>query len=169
MDLRELFRTETSPWAFLIRFAVGFVFLTEGLNKLINPAERGVGRFEGLGLPAPELFAGGVAGIEIVAGTLLIAGLFTRAAALVLAGVALTAIVLTKLPVLLGTGFLTFGGVDASFYGLWGFLYEWRLDFAMFVGSIYLVLAGPGKGSFDERLFGQDPVLDRVRNAVRTT
>jgi uncharacterized membrane protein YphA (DoxX/SURF4 family) len=165
MNWKRLFRTETSPWAFLIRFAVGFVFLTEGLNKLVNPAERGVGRFEGLGFPAPEVFATGVAGIEILAGTLLILGLFTRVAALVLAVVALNAIVLTKLPVLLGTGILTFGGVDASFYGVWGFLYEWRLDFTMFVGAIYLVLAGPGKGSLDERLFGGEPVLDRVRSA----
>jgi putative oxidoreductase len=164
----RLFQQEVSPWAIILRLGVGLVFLTEGLNKFIHPGERGPGRFADLGFPAPELVANMIGVVEIIAGTLLILGLFTRVAALVLAGVALTAIVLTKLPVLLGTGIFIFGGVDASFYGIWGFLYEWRLDFTMFVGAIYLVLAGPGKGSLDDRLFDEEPVLNRVHKAVQT-
>ncbi len=107
------------------------------------------------------MLAGLVAGIGIAAGVALILGLFTRVAAFLLVGVAATAIVLTKLPVLLGTGFLAFGGVDAGFYGLWGFLYEWRLDFSMLVGSLFLLVAGPGARSLDERL-GTRSVFDRL-------
>jgi putative oxidoreductase len=164
----RLFRPEVSPWAIILRFAVGFVFLTEGLNKFINPDERGPGRFEGLGFPAPELVANAIGVVEVLAGSMLILGFLTRFAAIFLAGVALNAIVLTKLPVLLGAPIGPFTGVDASFYGVWGFLYEWRLDFAMFMGSIYLVAAGPDRRSLDAYLFGEEPVLTRLRSAVRS-
>lgn len=38
----------------LIRFLVGAIFLSEGIQKFLFPAELGVGRFARIGLSAPE-------------------------------------------------------------------------------------------------------------------
>jgi uncharacterized membrane protein YphA (DoxX/SURF4 family) len=164
----RLFRPEVSPWALILRFAVGFVFLTEGLNKFVNPVERGPGRFADLGFPAPELVASTIGIVEIIAGSMLILGFLTRFAAIFLLGVALNAIALTKLPILLGAPIGPFTGVDASFYGVWGFLYEWRLDFVLFMSSLYLVAAGPDGRSLDAYLFGEEPILTRTREVIRS-
>lgn len=52
------------------------------------------------------------------------------------------AIVLTKLPELRPGGF---GGVE----GLWGVAHDARTDFAMLLGLIFLLRAGPGRWSLD--------------------
>ena len=59
---------------------MGAVFLSEGIQKFLFPAALGVGRFIKIGIPAPQFFAPFVGVVEIVCGTLLIVGLFTRLA-----------------------------------------------------------------------------------------
>src|SRR5580693_10010540 len=66
--------------ALIMRLMVGGVFLSEGILKFVY-TNQGVGRFTKLGIPAPELTANFVGGLEMVGGLLLIAGLFTRAIA----------------------------------------------------------------------------------------
>ena len=39
----------------LIRLMVGIVFLSEGIQKFLYPAEQGAGRFAKIGIPSPEL------------------------------------------------------------------------------------------------------------------
>ena len=39
----------------LIRLMVGIVFLSEGIQKFLYPAEMGPGRFAKIGIPSPEL------------------------------------------------------------------------------------------------------------------
>ena len=85
----------------LIRLIVGLVFLSEGIQKFIYPAELGVGRFTKIGIPAPEFFAPFVGVVEIVCGSLLIIGLMTRLAAVPLIIDMLVAIASTKIPILL--------------------------------------------------------------------
>jgi uncharacterized membrane protein YphA (DoxX/SURF4 family) len=64
----------------LIRILVGWVFLTEGIQKFLFPAALGVGRFAKIGIPAPHFFAPFVGAVEITCGLLLIVGLLTRLA-----------------------------------------------------------------------------------------
>jgi len=62
----------------LIRILVGWVFLSEGIQKFLFPESLGVGRFTKIGIPLPQLMAPFVGVTEIICGALLSAGLFTR-------------------------------------------------------------------------------------------
>ena len=80
-------------WAPLLaaRVTVGWVFLQSGWGKLHN-LEGVTQFFASLGIPAPQLQAPLVAGIEFAGGLLLLLGLATRFTALPLIGVMLVAI-----------------------------------------------------------------------------
>ncbi|HYH56400.1 MAG TPA: hypothetical protein VD772_07300 [Anseongella sp.] len=52
--LRRIIQTGSSKTACLIRFMVGAVFLSEGLQKFLYPGQLGSGRFEKTGFPQPE-------------------------------------------------------------------------------------------------------------------
>jgi uncharacterized membrane protein YphA (DoxX/SURF4 family) len=138
MDIRPLTQTDARA-AVLIRVLVGAVFMSEGTQKFLFPQELGVGRFTKIGIPAPELTAPFVGGVEIVCGTLLILGLFTRLAAIPLIVTMLVAIVTTKIPILLNEGF-------------WAMAHEARTDASMLVGSVFLLMVGSGAWSLDGRL-----------------
>src|SRR5256885_16812323 len=64
----------------LVRLLVGWVFLSEGIQKILFPATLGVGRFKKIGIPAAHFFAPFVGVVEIVCGTLLIVGLLASLA-----------------------------------------------------------------------------------------
>lgn len=130
---------------------VGSVFLAEGIQKFLYPAEVGAGRFARIGIPQPELLGPAVGGIEIVCGTLVLIGLFTRFAVVPLLGVMAAAIVTTKVPILLGQELGPFQLRSLPYYGFWGFAHETRTDFAMVMGSLFLLIAGPGPLSLDAR------------------
>src|SRR2546425_748043 len=66
----------------LIRLIVGAVFLSEGIQKFLFPADLGVGRFVKIGIPAPQVTAPFVGVVEIVCGGLIMLGLLTRFAAI---------------------------------------------------------------------------------------
>ncbi len=123
----------------LIRILVGWVFISEGIQKFLFPAQLGVGRFEKIGLPAPHILAPFVGAVEIVCGALLLAGLFTRLAAVPLLGVIAVAIATTKIPMLAKTG-------------VWSMLHEARTDFSMLLGLVFLLTTGAGTLSLDARL-----------------
>ena len=89
----------------LIRLSVGSIFLSEGIQKFLFPEALGVGRFIKIGIPAPEQLAPFVGAVEIVCGALLLLGLFSRLAVMPLLAVIGTALVTTKVPMLLKDGF----------------------------------------------------------------
>jgi putative oxidoreductase len=60
---KKIFKTDNSKSAILIRLMVGAVFLSEGIQKFLFPAVRGAGRFESIGLPAPEFLGSFVGGL----------------------------------------------------------------------------------------------------------
>ncbi len=68
-----------------LRLLSGSVFVVFGVGKFVNHASE-LASFKTYGLPAPEVFVAAIGVIELVGGALLIAGLLTRPAALVLAG-----------------------------------------------------------------------------------
>lgn len=117
---------------------VGWVFLSEGIQKFLFPAALGVGRFAKIGIPAPAFFGPFVGVVEIVCGALLIVGLITRRASIPLLIDILVAIATTKLPMLSKSGF-------------WATMHEARTDFCMLLGLSFLLIAGSGTLSIDER------------------
>jgi putative oxidoreductase len=124
----------------LIRAVVGAVFLSEGIQKFLFPAELGVGRFMRIGIPAPEIMAPFDGTFEIVCGVLMLVGLFTRLAAIPMIINMLVAISTTKIPMLVKNGF-------------WAMAHEARTDWAMLLGSLFLLIVGSGPWSLDARLF----------------
>ena len=123
----------------LLRLLVGWVFLSEGVQKFLFPAALDAGRFQKIGIPAPSFTGPFVGGVEIVCGALLIAGLFTAFAAIPLLIDIAVAIAATKIPMLLKQGF-------------WAAMHEGRTDFCMLVGLFAILLLGAGSLSLDERL-----------------
>jgi putative oxidoreductase len=122
----------------LVRVLVGSVFLSEGIQKFLFPEALGAGRFAKIGIPAPQYSAPLVGTVEIVAGTLLLLGLLTRLAALLLRVDIVVAIATTKLPMLAK--------------GFWATAHEARTDWSMLLGLLFLLAAGAGSRSIDARL-----------------
>lgn len=121
---------------FLLRLLVGWVFLTEGMQKFLDPSALGPGRFAKIGIPLPQFTAPFVGVIEIVCGALLIIGLHTLFILLPLFIDIATAIATTKIPMLFKQGF-------------WPAMHEARTDFCMLVGLIAIALLGAGNLSLD--------------------
>lgn len=136
----------------LIRIIVGSVFLSEGIQKFLFSDEVGVGRFAKIGIPSPEFTAPFVGVVESVCGALILLGLLTRLAAIPLIIDMLVAILSTKIPILLGYGFWGFSLRNVPYYGFWGMAHEARTDFAMLLGSVFLLIVGAGARSLDARL-----------------
>lgn len=68
----------------VLRLLSGGVFVVFGIGKFVNHASE-LASFKSYGLPAPEIFVVVIGLVELVGGVLVIIGVFTRAAALVLA------------------------------------------------------------------------------------
>ena len=77
------------------RLALGVVFVQSGWGKL-HDLPRVVDYFASLDIPAPQLQAPFVAGVELAGGALLLAGLFTRVAAVPLAATMVVALLTAK-------------------------------------------------------------------------
>jgi len=122
---------------FLIRLAVGLIFSTQGLLKYIDP-NMGVVRFTRIGFPHPYFTAHFAGEFEIVCGLLVLAGLWTRVAAIPLIVIISTAIAATKIPELFRAN-----------QGLWFMVSDARTDFAMLCCLLSLIAAGGGNWSLD--------------------
>ncbi len=123
----------------LLRLVVGFVFLSEGIQKFLFQGSLGIGRFTKIGLPFPHFLGYFVPIFEVGCGALVLTGLFTRLASIPLTIIMLVAIASTKIPILMNEGF-------------WKMAHEARTDWAMLLGSIILLLLGAGKFSLDSYL-----------------
>jgi uncharacterized membrane protein YphA (DoxX/SURF4 family) len=139
-----------------VRAAIAFVFITGGLQKLMYPEALDAGRFSALGLPSPDTLATVVAAIEIACGALILLGLFTRLAALVLLLDTVLVIAATKVPILLGHGYWGFADPTGPI-GFWSMAQQARADIAMLLGCAFLVSVGPGGISIDHRYLRRGP------------
>lgn len=133
----------------LIRLMVGAIFLAEGIQKFLYPIELGSGRFERIGIPLPEVMGPFVGGVETVCGLFVLVGLFTRFAAIPLLVTITVALISTKVPILLGHGFWGFSLRELPRYGFLSMMHEARNDSCMFLGSLFLIIAGAGHWSVD--------------------
>ena len=141
--LEKLLKTELSSTVIFIRLMVGAIFLSEGIQKFLYPAEVGAGRFAKIGLPSPEILAPFVGTFEIICGGLVLLGLLTRLAVIPLLIIMAVAITTTKIPILINSGF-------------WKMAHESRTDFSMVMGSLFLLVVGGGKWSIDMKLFSRN-------------
>ena len=139
MVRNRTFSLDRQAWGILLlRVLVGWVFLSEGIQKLLFPATLGVGRFVKIGIPVPQFSAPFVGIVELVCGALVIVGLFTTWAAILLLIDIAVAISTTKIPMLVHSGF-------------WAAMHEARTDFSMLLGLASILLLGSGRFSFDGR------------------
>lgn len=133
---KKLLQTSNTTSIIIIRLMVGMVFLSEGLQKFIFPAIRGAGRFEKIGLPSPELLGTFVGTFEIVCGVFILLGLLTRFASIPTLMIMIVAIFTTKVEILNNEGF-------------WEMMHASRTDWAMLLGSLFLIIKGGGRYSLD--------------------
>ena len=122
----------------VLRIVLGIIFLAHGSQKLFVFGLGGVtGAFTRMGVPLATVTAPLVAAVEFLGGLVLIVGLFTRVAALLLAIDMLGAILLVKL--------------KGGFFGGNGFEYE----LSLLAASAALTFAGPGAFALDNVFMGR--------------
>ena len=117
----------------LLRWALGVIFVFHGAPKLFGNSQRFLEFFASLGFPSWMAYVAGV--VELFGGALLIAGLFTRVAGLLLAGemaVALWKVHLAK-------------GVLA--------VNEYEFPLTLAVAALTLAAVGAGAISLDRAIF----------------
>ena len=136
--IRKIIKTDAQATTILIRLMVGAVFLSEGIQKFLFADKLGAGRFTKIGLPNPDFLGPFVGGFEITCGTLILLGLLTRLASVPLIIIMLVAIATTKAQLFTDNGF-------------WSMLHDSRTDWAMLLGSIFLLIEGGGKWSVDNQ------------------
>jgi uncharacterized membrane protein YphA (DoxX/SURF4 family) len=159
---RRLLDTEAPRTTLLIRIVVSLVFASEGIQKFLYADALGTGRFAKIGIPAPEVMGPFVGLVEIVCGLLVLAGFFTRLAAIPLIINMAVAIASTKVPILLGHGYWIFAHTFAPKAGLWSFLHESRTDLSMLCGSVFLSFVGAGPWSLDALLRRRLPGSEEI-------
>ena len=138
VNIDSVWAGRTAKAILLVRILVGWVFLSEGIQKFLLPEALGVGRFVKIGIPWPQVMAPFVGVVEIVCGTLLLIGLLTRLASIPLLIDICVALYSTKI-------------VTVAKNGVWSTLHEARTDVSMLLGAIFLLLVGGGTLSLDAR------------------
>ena len=118
----------------LLRLGLGLIFIYHGYPKLFTHAHETLRQFPKMGFPSYFAYIAGV--VEFFGGWLLALGLFTRIAALFLAGEMAIAIIRVHLPQ---------GGLMA--------VSNYQLPLALAVASFALVAVGAGAISFDRAIF----------------
>jgi putative oxidoreductase len=117
----------------LLRVGLGAIFIYHGYPKLFATLPRTVEFFASIGFPAFMVYVAGV--VELFGGALLLAGLFTRVAGLLLAGQMAVAI----WKVHLGKGILAVN--------------EYEFPLVLALAAFVLVTTGPGLVSLDYAIF----------------
>ena len=117
----------------LLRWALGLIFVYHGWPKLFGNTQQAMQGFASAGFPAWMAYVAGV--VELFGGALLIAGLFTRIAGLLLAG----EMVVALWKVHLGKGLLAVN--------------EYQFPMALAAAAFALAALGAGAISFDRAIF----------------
>jgi len=125
----------------LARLGVGLAFVQTGWGKL-HSLDQVTDYFRSLGIPFAAVQAPFVAALELVCGALLIVGLATRGAAMMLIGTMVVAIATAILPDVAGVGEL-FGTIEALYVVIF----------------LYLAVGGAGRLSLDTLVARR---LDRI-------
>jgi uncharacterized membrane protein YphA (DoxX/SURF4 family) len=135
----NILHTENDSKIIFARIITGLIFISEGIQKFMIVSMLGPAYFKEIGFGHPEFWAYFTGAFEISCGLLVLIGFLTRLASIPLLIVLTGAFFTANLPVLLDKGFLTFA-------------HEYRIDFALVLLLIMLVIYGGGKWSVDLRL-----------------
>ena len=119
----------------ILRLITGLIMFMHGWNKWQGGMDGVAGFFGGLGIPAPDTMAYVVTGVEMIGGILLIVGLLTRWAAVLLATVLVGVLLTAK------SGGVITGGEKTM-----------ELEMSLAAANVALVLLGAGKLSIDRML-----------------
>ena len=122
----------------VVRVLVGIIMAAHGLQKLQGGPENFGQGLANLGVPLPVLMGYVVTFVELIGGILLIVGLLSRLAALLLTIQLVVAILLVKINV----GLIAPQGSGTGA----------ELDLALIAGFLVILLAGPGRLSLDYAL-----------------
>ncbi len=147
--LNRILQTSDDSKLVFVRFITGAVFVSEGIQKYLVVSLIGPSYFSDLGFGHPMFWSSFTGTFELVCGLLVIAGLFTRIASIPLLTIMVTAFFTAKLPVLIHKGFLSFAHV-------------YRIDFALTILIVMLLIYGGGLWSADLRII-------RSRNKIIQT
>jgi putative oxidoreductase len=118
----------------LLRLAIGIIFVTHGYPKLFTNTANTMSNFVHMGFPSYFAYIAGV--FEFFGGLMLMAGLFTRIAGILLAGEMAVAIWRVHLPM---------GPVTA--------VHNYEFPLALAVGAFALACFGAGTISIDALIF----------------
>jgi uncharacterized membrane protein YphA (DoxX/SURF4 family) len=140
--MKRLIYTFAIP-SILPRIIVGFIFLSEGIQKFIRPDDVGIGRFAKIGFSHAAFWAHFTGSCEITGSILILLGLFTRLAAMPLFIIMIVAFITTKYPILIDKGF-------------WVMAHEYRTDFAITLLLVFLLIYGGGKSSLDLKVYNSE-------------
>ena len=125
----------------VLRVVLGGLFIWHGIDKFDVGIDMIKDMFTAWGVPAPGLTAPLTAIIEIAAGAMLVFGVATRMAAMLLSVVMIGALIYVKQDL----GIISSQPMPGA-----------ELDLAMLAGLIALVILGPGSISIDDRI-GLEP------------
>ncbi len=139
----NIFKTKNDLAIIFIRIFVGGIFILEGTHKLFTPA--GVAKFTDIGFSNPEFVSAFASSFEIICGILVLIGFFTRYATIPLIIIMITAIFTTKIP-------------QFDTKPVFDVLHATRLDFALLLSGVFLLLSGGGKYSVD---------IEKSKNSVK--
>jgi putative oxidoreductase len=117
----------------LLRWGLGAIFIVDGYTKLFGDTKRVIEVFASFGMPAYMVYIAGA--VEFFGGWLLVAGLFTRVAGILLAGE--MAVAIWKFH--MGKGVLA--------------LHEYQFPLVLAVGAFALATCGAGVISLDKLIF----------------
>jgi uncharacterized membrane protein YphA (DoxX/SURF4 family) len=135
----KILNTENDNKLIFIRIITGLIFISEGIQKYLIISMLGPSYFKEIGFGHPMFWAYFTGAFEISCGILILIGLLTRLASIPLLIIMITAFITTKLPLLADKGFLTFA-------------HEYRIDFALTLLLILLIIYGGGKWSADLKI-----------------
>ncbi len=134
----------------ILRVMAGIVMAAHGWQKLQGgPANFGSQALANLGVPLPVFMGYVVTFVEFIGGILLIVGLISRVAALILA----IEMVFTTLLVKINVGFIAPPGSGAGA----------ELDLILLAAFLTILLVGPGRLSLDELVGIEEEGLARGR------
>lgn len=142
MILSRLVGNRQDAALFIIRVAVGLIFMAHGIHKLQTPL--GVQTLstglDGMGFPMPLFWAWLVVVVEAIGGLFLVLGIFTRISALLIAIIMAVAIIKVK-----WVGFITLPGKGSGM--------DYPLSFL--VSMLAVFFQGPGRYSIEGK-FGKE-------------
>ena len=135
----KILHTENDNKIIFARLIAGVVFISEGIQKFMIVSMLGPEYFKEIGFGHPEFWANFTGAFEISCGILICIGFLTRLASIPLLTILAGAFFKANLPILLDRGFITFA-------------HEFRIDFALILLLIMLVIHGGGKWSVDLKI-----------------